>query len=315
MDPRAERLGLAAAGLCVLIAALFPPVAKLTTDGADALFVAMATTLFGGAAALVYLVVRGGLAELVDRHVGPRLAGMALLGSALAYAMLFEGARRSSAIDTVLCLQAEPLYALLVARLFLGHEITARRLGAVVLLGAGIALAVTGGGDSDPLGIALLLATPLCWQLSHLVSLRALVGVRPMVLTAARYVHGGLWLVLWWLATGAETGLAPGEGLRERLPLLAVQGIALSFVGTAFWYQAIARLDLARATSIVVPSTPVLAVLASFVLLGEVPGPRQWAGIALTGAGVLAFVTAPHAVEKRERIPAATAPIAAPSDS
>jgi hypothetical protein len=34
----------------------------------------------------------------------------------------------------------------------------------------------------------------------------------------------------------------------------------------------------------------------------------------LTAAGVLAFVTAPHAVEVRERIPAQTAPLMAPAD-
>ncbi len=314
MDPRTERIGLAFAGLCVLAGALVPPVAKLTTAGADALFVATATTVFGGLGALAFLAVRGGLGELVSRRNGPRLAIIALLGSALAYGLFFEGARRSTAIDTVLCLQVEPLYALLVAWLFLDHKLTVRRVGAVAVLGSGIGLAIVGSGGSDPVGIGLLLLTPVCWQASHLVTLRGLQGVAPMVLTGARYIHGSLWITAWWWLQGAETGLAPDDPLLDRLPLLALQGVGLSFVGTAFWYQAIARLDLARATSIVVPSIPLLSVLAAFVLLGEVPTGRQWAGLALTAAGVLAFVTAPHAVERRERIPAPTAPIAAPGD-
>ena len=37
-------------------------------------------------------------------------------------------------------------------------------------------------------------------------------------------------------------------------------------------------------------------------------GGRKWTSI------VLAFVTAPHAVETRERVPAQTAPLAAPAD-
>jgi drug/metabolite transporter (DMT)-like permease len=316
LDARAERVGLTFAGLCALNGAVVPSVAKLTTAGADSLFVAVATTLFGGAAALVFLAVRrdGGLRQLVDARNGPRLAVVGLLGSAVAYGLFFEGARRSSALDTVLCLQVEPLYALLVAWLFLGHRLTFRRAGAVTVIGLGIALAVAGSGESDPAGIALLLLTPLCWQASHLVTLRGLPGVAPMTMTVARYVHGSLWITAWWLLRGAETGLAPDDPLLARLPLLAVQGVGLSFVGTAFWYQAIARLDLARATAIVVPSIPILSVVASFALLGEVPSARQWAGIALAAGGVLAFVTAPHAVERRERIPAATAPIAAPGD-
>jgi len=314
LDSRVERVGLAFAGLCVLNGALVPPVAKLTTAGADGLFVATVTTAFGGAAALVFLAMRGGLAPLVSRRHGPRLALVGLLGTALAYGLFFAGAKRSSALDTVLCLQVEPIYALLVAWLFLGHRLTVRRVAAVAVLGLGITLALVGGGESDPLGIALLLATPMCWQTSHLVTLRGLRGVSPMVLTGARYVHGTLWIGAWWLARGAHTGLADGDPVSARLPLLALQGVGLSFVGTAFWYQAIARLDLARATAIVVPSIPLLSVVSTFALLGTLPGPRQWAGIALTAAGVLAFVTAPHAVERRERIPAPSAPIAAPGE-
>lgn len=314
MDPRAERLGLAFAGLCVLNGALVPPVAKLTTSGADGLFVATVTTAFGGAAALVFLAVRGGLAQLVDRRNGPRLALVGLLGTALAYGLFFAGAKRSSALDTVLCLQVEPIYSLLVAWLFLGHRLTVQRVAAVAVLGLGITLALVGGGESDPLGVALLLVTPLCWQASHLVALRGLPGVAPMVLTGARYLHGSLWIGAWWLLRGADAGLAAGDPLAGRLPLLALQGVGLSFVGTAFWYQAIARLDLARATAIVVPSIPLLSVASTFALIGTLPGPRQWAGIVLTAAGVLAFVTAPHAVERRERIPAPTAPIVAPGN-
>ena len=313
-DIRAERVGLAFAGLCVVNGAVFPAVAKLTTDGADALFVATVTTGFGALVAFAYLAVRGGLGAFFDRRVGPRLAWVGLLGSAVAYGFLFEGARRSSAIDTVLCLQVEPLYALIIARMFLGHGLTLRRIAAAGVLGTGIGLAIVGGGDSDPIGIAFLLATPLAWQVSHLVALRGLSGVSPMVLTGARYVHGGLWLGLAWLVVGAPTGIAPDDSLTARLPLLAFQGIALSFIGTAFWYQAIARLDLARATAIVVPSIPMVSVLATFLLLGDVPTLRQWLGLGLTALGVLAFVTAPAAREKRERIPTATAPIAAPRE-
>ena len=56
------------------------------------------------------------------------------------------------------------------------------------------------------------------------------------------------------------------------------------------------------------------AVAATFVLLGEIPTARQTGGLLLTAAGVLAFVTAPHAAAWRERIPSATAPLATPTD-
>lgn len=291
-----ERSGLVFAGLCAVSGAFVPAVAKLTTGRADPLAVAALTTLFGAAAAVLVLGVRGELALMVRRDLAPRLLAVATLGTTLAFFLYFEGVRRTSAIDAVLCLQIEPVYAIVVSWAVLGHRPTLRRVFAVAVLLAGIALAVRGDGSHDPVGIAFLLATPLCWQASHLVVLRTLRGVPASVLTGARYLYGGVLLSAGWLASGGAAQLPRGADLASLLPILAVQGVVLSYFGTLVWYQAIARLDLARATAIVVPSVPVLSLLATYVLVGEVPTAAQWAGMALTVTGVLAFVTAPHAL-------------------
>ena len=158
-----------------------------------------------------------------------------------------------------------------------------------------MALAVAGKSSADPLGLALLLATPLAWQLSHLLVLRRLPSVPGELLTAARYVWGGVLLALFAPALAGRGLLPEPTALRAQLPVLLIQGVVLYYAGTMLWYQAIARLDLARATAIVVPSIPLLSLGASFALLGEVPTPRQWAGLLLAAAGVLAFVLAPRA--------------------
>lgn len=299
-SPSVERTGLVFAGLCAANSAFVPGVARLATGQIDPLSVAAVTTLFAAVAAAIVLGVRRELGLLLRRdHVG-RLILIGMLGTALAFFFYFEGVRRTSAIDAVLCLQIEPVYSILVSWLVLGHRPTLRRVGAVAVLLAGIWIAVRGGGLRDPLGVGLLLVTPLCWQASHLVVLRGLRGVDPLVLTGARYLYGGLLLAAGWLASGGAARLPAGPELATLLPVLAVQGVVLSYAGTLLWYQAIARLDLARATAIVVPSVPVLSLLVSFVLVGEVPTAAQWLGTALTVAGVVAFVTAPHAVSPDE---------------
>src|SRR5262249_7612908 len=141
----------------------------------------------------------------------------------------------------------------------------------------------------------LLLATPLCWQVSHLVVLRGLIGVPPLVLTSARYLYGGLMLGGAWLVVAGMADVPSPVDLVPLVPLLALQGCVLAYGGTLLWYQAITRLDLTRATAIVVPGVPLLAFGASFLLLGEVATARQWIGLLLTAIGVLAFVSAPHA--------------------
>jgi O-acetylserine/cysteine efflux transporter len=303
-----ERAGLVFAGLCALNGAFVPAVARLTSAQVAPLLVATVTSLFAAVFALVVLAARGELGVLVARSSGPRLALVGALGTAVAFFLFYTGASRTSAIEAALCLQVEPVYALLGAWIGLGHQPTLRRVVSIAILLAGLALALGAHQLSSASGVWLILATPLCWQLSHLVVLRGLSGVTPPVLTGARYVYGGLLLLVCWIAFGGT--MAELATLRTSLPLLALQGTVLSYLGTIVWYAAIARLDLARTTAIVVPSIPVLSLAATFVLLGEVPTVRQMLGLGLTAAGVLAFVTAPHAEAWRERIPSPTAPLA-----
>jgi drug/metabolite transporter (DMT)-like permease len=308
-----ERFGLAFAGLCALNAAFVTPVARLTTERGDPLFVATATTCIAGAAAAVVLAARGRLGALVRGPSALPLAVLGVLGTVLPNLLFFFGTARTSAIDAVLCLQIEPAYSLLLAWLVLGHRLTLRRVLSVGILLAGIGAAVGGGRVTDPVGVGLLLATPLCWQFSHLLVLRRVPDAPSHLLTGARYLWGGLWLGLATALFAAISGrpLLPEGASGEQIPALAYQGVVLFYVGTVLWYEALARLDLARATSIVVPSVPLLAFAAAFLVVGEVPSCRQLAALGLVAAGVLSFVRAPHAVETRERVPTQTAPLAA----
>lgn len=293
MARRDERLGLVFAGLCALSGAFVPAVAKLSTAHADAFFVATATTVLAAGLAALLLGLRGDFAALGRGPHAGRLFVVGAVGTALSFVLFFAGMQRTTAIEGVLCLQIEPAYSLLLAWVFLGHRPTRRRVAAIAVLLVGITLAVGGGGVSPSTGVWLLLITPLCWQASHLIVLRGLRGVPPVVLTAARYVYGAAVLLLGWVVVGRPA--PPVADLAGLVPVLVVQGLVLSYGGTFLWYQAITRLDLARGTAIVVPSIPVLSLGVSFGLLGEVPTPPQWAGIALTAAGVLAFVTAEDA--------------------
>jgi drug/metabolite transporter (DMT)-like permease len=313
MKPDGERAGLGFAGLCALNGAFVAPVARLTTERGDPLFVAAVTTLFGGLTAAVVLAASGQLGALLRGRDALVLALLGALGTMVPNLLFFVGTSRTSALDAVLCLQTEPVYSLLLAWLVLGHRLTLRRVLSAAALLAGIACAVSGESIADPIGIAMLLATPLAWQLSHLLVLRRLRTTPPEQLTGARYMWGGLWLGLSAALIAAASGrtLLPASTAEAQLPALALQGIVLSYGGTLLWYQAIARLDLARATAIVVPTIPLLTLATAFSIVGEVPTLRQVLGLGLVAAGVLAFVRAPHAVATRERVPSQTAPLAA----
>lgn len=309
---RSETAGLVFAGLCALCGAFVPAVARLTTTALDPLLVATVSSLFAGALALVVLGARGEIGVLVGRDTAPRLALVGFLGTAAAFFLFYAGTSRTSAIEAALGLQVEPVYSLFAAWIGLGHRPTARRVAAIAVLLAGLVLALGAHELSAGGGVWLILATPLCWQASHLVVLRGLRGISASVLTGARYVYGGIILAIAWLVRGDVT--ADLAALGPSLPLLALQGTVLCYAGTIVWYAAIARLDLARTTAIVVPSIPVLSLAATFVLVGEVPTLRQALGMVLTATGVLAFVTAPHVDARAERIPSPTAPLVNPGE-
>jgi O-acetylserine/cysteine efflux transporter len=289
-----ERVGLLFAALCALSGAFVPALAKLTTGQADPLFVATISNLFAAVAAILVLGLRAELGAIVRRGVAVRLFVIGALATAGAHLLFYLGASRTNAIVATLCLQIEPAYALLLAWLVLGHRPTARRIGATLLLLVGIGFAIGGSHLEASSGVWLLLATPLCWQLSHLIVLRQLTGVPPLILAGARYIYGAGVLGLLWLSVGGPSTVPNLSVMASLLPLLAVQGCLLGYVGTLFWYQAITRLDLARTTAIVVPAIPLLSFAASFLLLGEIASARQWLGLLLTAAGILAFVGAPH---------------------
>ncbi len=284
-----ERAGLLFAAYCVVNGAFVPGVAKLTTLAASGLAIALGTSAFAAVCALALLAWRGELGQLVERSQAPVLIAVGALGTALAFLLFFEGARRVSAIDTAVCVQTEPVYALIGARVFLGHALRPRRVLAVGAILAGIALVLGARPLEGSLGVGLLLATPLAWQSSHWIALRGLEGVNPRLLTAARYVYGTLVLLPLWLAVDGIASLPSGDELAALLPIVAAQGALLSYGGTLAWYASIKRLDLARTTAIVVPSGPLLSLVASYFLVDELVTLRQMVGFALTTSGVLVF--------------------------
>ncbi len=283
-----ERAGILYALLCAVNGAFVPAVAKLTTRAGDPWGVTVVTIWFAAATALAVLTLRGGLVRLFQPGQLAALVLLGALGTALAFTLFFAGAARATAIETVLCLQIEPIYALLLSWVVLKIRPGMERLSATVMILSGLLVALGVEGFVLGAGSWYLLATPLCWQLSHLVALRWLRGTPPEVLTAARYVWGGVVLTI----IAGRNVLEPLERVGTVLfpwGWVALQGIVLSYGGTMLWYSAVTRIDLARATVLVVPTVPLLSLVVSFALVGEVPSMRQLLGVLLAAGGVYVF--------------------------
>jgi drug/metabolite transporter (DMT)-like permease len=95
-------------------------------------------TLFSGATLLVLRVPAANLARAVGApHVGWTALYTALFCSVIAIAVLNRCQREISATRAAVLYLLEPLFAALFARLFMGEELTARKLlgGGIILVG------------------------------------------------------------------------------------------------------------------------------------------------------------------------------------
>ena len=282
-----ERLGLLAAALCALSGAFVPALAKLTTGRADALFVAAASNLCAAGAALPLLAWRGEL-RWSSRGRAP--------AASVRHRRARHRRRASAVLPRCQPNQCDCRHALPAdrARVRAGPGVASARTSADAapacrdLVAAGRhrvrhrRSAPSGvGGRVAAAGDAALLAAFASHRAAPAGGRRAARAHRRALCVRRCGAGAGL------AGDRRRATLPASSALASLLPLLAVQGCVLGYVGTLFWYQAITRLDLARTTAIVVPAIPLLSFAASFLLLGEVASPRQWLGLLLTAAGIL----------------------------
>lgn len=152
-------------------------------------------------------------------------------------------------------------------------------LVAVGVAFAGLLLMLEPWQGLGTLGSALLaIGAGLCWAigtvLSKRVFLRGEAGV--LSLSAWQMLVGSIGLVLVAVLVDEQ----PVEWTAGFIGALAYNGILASGVAWLLWTTIVDRLPTTAAglSSLVVP---ILGVLFAWSLLGEVPSPAEWAGIAL----------------------------------
>lgn len=143
------------------------------------------------------------------------------------------------------------------------------------------------------IGVAAALAAALCWTLASGLWRRLPTSLGPAELNLLKNLIA-LALQLPLLLVGAPA-LPLGPSLL--LLLSGVVGIAL---GDSFYFAALRRLGTRR-TLTLDAGGPAVTAAAGCLLLAEVPGPRQWLGIALISLAVV-LVARQRPIEAGERL-------------
>lgn len=219
----------------------------------------------------------------VPRSHWPRLVLGGLLSIAafnvlLAFAQLMAPTSRAAILTFTM-----PIWATLMARLWLGEAFDRRKLLGLGLGIAGLATLglplIAGGGLS--FGLWLALAASLSWALGTIVTKRWPVAAPALTVAAWQLLIGG---------AVAGIGMLVFEGLPVPKPLSPRVLAALGFhilgaqaLAYFLWFSIIARLP-AGIASLGTLMVPAVGVIGSVLLLGERPGLGDWIGLVLVVA-------------------------------
>ena len=246
---------------------------------------ALALLRFGVASAALagaLLVLRGRLPLPARRDI-PGLAASGLFGVAVYHLALNTGERTVTAAVASLFVNTTPIFAAVLATLALRERPRPRVIAGIAIGFAGVALVSLGdsGGFAIDRGAVLVLIAALASAVYYVIEKPFLARYPALDVTAWGFWAGTALLVPFGGQLAGAFRDAPASATVAAV-YLGVFPAAIGYVG---WSAVLARMDVARATTLLYLIPPVAALLG-WGLLGEGIGLAAAAGGAVTLAGV-----------------------------
>jgi len=272
-----------------LIGAMQPVLTRYVAVRLDPILFCAAVTTIAATCALPILYRRGELPKLFDRRYLPWLVAMSMSGTFLTSLTLIYGMEHIDAIASVILLQTEPVYSLILSTVVVGERPSSRQLFATATILVGIGSVFFAGNAFSPmLAATLIFITPFFWQTSHVIGLRVMPPLTPVGVAGARFIFAASIFIPIY-AFGNHASLAQLGDMRLLMAILAT-GFFIYFLSALTWYGAISRLSLSWTTALVVPGVPLISMMFAMMFLGEHPTAREVTGVLIAIGGVLALV-------------------------
>ena len=180
-----------------------------------------------------------------------------------------------------------PVFTIFLAALFLRERLTRFRISGMVLAFIGSVLLVTGGEmnlSGSTMGKFLILLSAISYSISGVIAKKLLMSLDSAEITFFSFLYGGL--VLFLAAVLIERPLylmELGAFYWGNILFIALLPTGLAYI---FWYRAMKDIPLSKIV-ISVFLIPVMAVIFSYLLLGEEIGLFTLGTGAMVIAGVL----------------------------
>jgi len=287
---------LALLGACLLWAISFVAT-KIALEVVPPLTVVSLRLLIAAGCFLPVLMTAGRWRAVADRATLLKLVGLSLFGAGLHYGFQTVGLQTTNASNASVYVATGPITILLLAVVFLGEKLTARKLGGIAIAIAGV-LVVMGPEtlmafeiEGNLLGDLLVFASIVMWGCFTVFGKKITDELGALTVTAAVTLIGASWMApVGWFEM-QRTGFSLADLTPTAWAAVAYLGAACNFLAVLLYFTALQKTESQKVGVYLYAIPPMTAVAAALVLsepitLGLVVGTvLVIAGVALTERG------------------------------
>jgi drug/metabolite transporter (DMT)-like permease len=241
----------------------------------------------------------------LDARTAWALAGLGVVGNTVYQLGFINGLARTTAANSALLIAATPLATAVLGAIIGAEQLTRPVIMAIGLGTLGVALVILGHGDGISFSTATLsgdlltLVAVICWSaFTHGVRRIGARGVSPLQVAAITTIGGTPGLVLaGWAQLRNQSWSAVGVLEWGALLYSALLSIVVCYV---IWNHSVRRIGANR-TALFGVTTPLFAIVAGAVMLGERPSVGQLVGAVFILASVVVNVRA-HWLEGADQV-------------
>lgn len=279
-----ERVGFTFAMLDMITFGLLPVLSHFFVATIDPLVFSGAATFIGSIPLIFWLKRKKKINQLFSKQYFPNLLVMSILAT-IGSVCYFTGTKLTSGLNTGLLTQIEPFYALLLAAFILKEAVSRNQILATLLMVGGAVAVVYKGNAVLNIGDVLILFSPLVMQISHLIAKKVYANdADSNIVPTARLLFSGFFLLL-IAAIVNPVSLLQLLSVKVLLTV-TVFGLIFRCFDFILWYQAIARISVSRAST-VIPLAVAISFLGSIFILHESISWSQFIGLFLILSGLI----------------------------
>ena len=258
-------------GFILIISSAFlcgqgPVICKLSTKGTS-IFLFACITLFPSVIIMLYLI-RDRIKLLFDKRLFFAFLITGLFGCTAAGLLCLVAVQYTSASNFSIVAMVEIPYSLIAISLFLREKISKVQMVASFLVISGVVITMLTGFKGFNPADMIVLAIPICAQMSHVLIKKVMHIADPTLIAGARIFYGAIGVL-------AVSIPISGSLYKEILTLnnttvfnLVIIGILLNAVNMMLWYQGLKRMPLAKATALVL-TYPIFTIISAAIFLKE----------------------------------------------